>query len=114
MATKARVAEGDEDEFQRAQQLAAGAPGAGLATAMGDIAHQGRGNADVEELQPGLQHGEEADQTIGFGTQMTEIHRLDQDADQQRIGLAGIVDQVLRNTDTFAGLVMGDSGPGSS
>ncbi len=76
--------DGDEDDLERAQQAARfGQLGKilRLPAVMGDLPDQRGRQSGIEQLQPGLQHREEADQPIRLGAQMAEVERQDDDTD---------------------------------
>ncbi len=65
-------------------------------------AHQAGRQSRVQQLQPGLQQGEETDQAVGLGTQMAQIKRHDQNPDQHYIGLSAVVQDGVANDRTAA------------
>ncbi len=65
--------------------------------------HQAGRQAGIQQLQPGLQQGEETDQAIRFGTQMAQIKRHDQNPDQQHVSLPAVIQEGVANEGMFAG-----------
>ncbi len=92
---RAHQCHGQKHQLEGAHQPAAdplGRRAVAAALVMSDLAHQRRRHTGVEQQQPGLHHGVEADQAIGLGAQMAEVERHHQDADHQRIGLAQVAE----------------------
>ena len=77
--------------IERTQQLSrfvALRRGAVTTAKMRYLTNQRRGQAGVQQLQPGLKNCEKADQAIGLGAQMPEIERQDKNADEHGVRLA--------------------------
>jgi len=83
-----------QQQLERAQQATGRAAACGevaLPTVVCDLPHQRRRHPCIEQLQPGLQHGEKADEPVRLRAQVAQVERQNQDADQQGIGLAEVI-----------------------
>ncbi len=84
-------------QLERAQQPAQALFACRQALLLGHCANQAGRQPCIQQLQPGLQQGEEADQPVGLGTQMAQIKRHDQNPDQQHVCLPAVVQDGITN-----------------
>ncbi len=91
-----------KDQFERAQQTAQTLFACRSVSLVRYGTHQAGRQTGIQQLQPGLQQGEETDQSIRFGTQVAQIERHDQNSDQQHVSLPAVIQEGVADEGVFA------------
>ena len=86
--TTAQQGDDKEDELQCAQQAAIAQRISRAAPEAGGLARDRKGKAHIQQIEPSLQHGEKAHQSVGFRAHVLQVQRQDDNADQRDVCLA--------------------------